>query len=158
MDQTETTSADSEVRRPCERCGSPLTEAAHFCTTCGQAALSDTSGNATAEVAPHASRQNLNLVVLAGAVLAVIAAVIVVLVARGDGEQAARQFPASVQVNFLNSCRSTGGTPSYCQCALDEVEAEYDLANFLAEEEVYLDTGILPSRLRSVIEWCAGRS
>jgi len=71
----------------------------------------------------------------------------------GGGNQ--REYPSTVRENFLNLCLLTsGGQQKNCSCALNEVQKEFDLEEFVKLEIQMTNTGQLPEELAGVIAKC----
>jgi len=65
-----------------------------------------------------------------------------------------RRYPATIETNFMTSCTGTGGTESYCRCALDHLEQDYDLGEFAEAERSYTATGKLPDEMMNAARDC----
>jgi len=65
-----------------------------------------------------------------------------------------QRYPESVETNFMTGCTSTGGTDSYCRCALDHLERSYDLAAFEEASRSYATTGKLPDTMMEAARDC----
>ena len=64
------------------------------------------------------------------------------------------RYPAIVETNFMTGCTSTGGNESFCRCALDRLEQDYDLDEFADAEQSYLSSGKLPDSMMSAVRDC----
>ena len=76
---------------------------------------------------------------------------------RDTSSASGEQYPAIVETNFMNSCTATGGTTSYCRCALDHLEQDTDLEEFAGMEQEYLKTGQLPESVMSAVRACVSQ-
>jgi hypothetical protein len=65
-----------------------------------------------------------------------------------------QRYPAMVETTFMNSCTASGGTTSYCRCALDHLEQDYDLGDLAGMEQSYTSTGKLPDSVMDVVRDC----
>jgi hypothetical protein len=63
-------------------------------------------------------------------------------------------FPPAVRANFLTGCFSSGGDESRCRCALEEVEARFDIDEYIEEEDQFLTTGEFPPRVLDAFGAC----
>jgi len=63
----------------------------------------------------------------------------------GGGEKKDREYPAQVQRNFVNSCVSSGGTTTSCNCALNKIEEKLSFDAY-KKEETAIAAGRTPSR------------
>lgn len=65
-----------------------------------------------------------------------------------------RRYPETVETGFMQGCTSTGGTESYCRCALDRLEQSYDLGEFEDATISYATTGKLPDTMMDAARDC----
>jgi hypothetical protein len=66
-----------------------------------------------------------------------------------------REYPSAIREGFLNGCLETSGDlQEYCSCALDEVQKEYDLEEFIELSTQMANTGQIPEKLAGVIAKC----
>jgi hypothetical protein len=68
-----------------------------------------------------------------------------------------QKYPAIIETNFVQGCTANGGTISYCQCALDHLEDEYDLGDLAQMGKDYVATGKLPDGLMDVVKDCVAK-
>ncbi len=64
-----------------------------------------------------------------------------------------RDYPAQLRSNFLSSC-SNYAPASACSCALEKIEQEYTIDEFIEAEQDYLRTGVLPSDMMAAMVNC----
>jgi hypothetical protein len=64
-----------------------------------------------------------------------------------------QNYPAEVRQDFMDSCTSTGGSGSQCQCLLAKLEAVYPLQEFI-ELERDLPSGSRTNELNPLIQAC----
>jgi hypothetical protein len=65
-----------------------------------------------------------------------------------------QRFPTVVETNFMTGCTGSGGNTSYCRCALDHLEQDYDLGEFAEAEQSFTTTGKLPDSMMNAVRDC----
>lgn len=72
-----------------------------------------------------------------------------------------KKYSFSVESNFLLSCvasasatMGTAGARKYCGCALVSFEKAYSEAGFLASEQRYAVTGVMPQKWVNIMSRC----
>lgn len=74
-----------------------------------------------------------------------------------DSTRDPRDYPESIRDGFLVSCAAGGNaTDDQCACALDEVEEDLQLTDFLALERSFAETGVLPRTVAAAVIKCGG--
>jgi hypothetical protein len=172
----------------CSKCGSLLEPGDAFCASCGarmaEAPAAARSERAVPAPPPSSSftrsrpvetqpdpvapRRLLNPSALAWfqrrakherivlAAIPILLVIIVIAVASGGG--GGTTYPANVQTNFLNSCKTTGSV-ARCDCSLKYIEARVSLGAFqTAETAIEAGDTNYPSWVIDSATSCAGAS
>ena len=72
-----------------------------------------------------------------------------------DGGPRADVWTQDVRDNFMDGClEASGGQLEYCQCVLDDLEANYSVAEFERLEQTLERTGEMPIEVERTIERC----
>jgi hypothetical protein len=71
----------------------------------------------------------------------------------GENVDPTRDYPELVRTNFITSC-ADGGNEDSCRCALEEIETQFSLEEFIALEQTFTDTDTLDPRLTAIIIGC----
>jgi hypothetical protein len=86
-----------------------------------------------------------------------IGATAMVALGRNDDTTSAtsgERYPAIVETNFMTGCTRSGGNETFCRCALDRLEEDYDLDEFAEAEQSYVSSGKLPDSMMSAVRDC----
>lgn len=81
-----------------------------------------------------------------------------VFVLAGCG-QAAREYPADFEFNFMNACQAQGAAAALCTCAWDRIEANVPPAEFSALEQLpgpAREAHPLTEQINGYVMACAG--
>ncbi len=71
------------------------------------------------------------------------------------GANTGRNYPSDVRQNFLEACRTAGSTASKCRCALELVEQEFTLSEFVQLDAEMARTGRVSSDLQVLVAGCS---
>jgi FHA domain len=67
------------------------------------------------------------------------------------------EYPPNVKRQFVKGCQNGGGSKGACQCAINQIEKNYDLIEFLDIIGKVNKTGKFPSKVERLIRRCGAR-
>lgn len=76
------------------------------------------------------------------------------LEAEDEAAERRDNYPADVRQAFISAC-TVDGTDSACECALEEIEKQLTLQQYLQVDYVASNSGYIPERLRTIFAGCS---
>jgi hypothetical protein len=73
----------------------------------------------------------------------------------GSGGGGLEDIPPNVKKQFVTGCERGGGSKTACQCAIDEIDKQYDFVEFLDIINDVNKTGKFPPKVQKIIQSCA---